>query len=179
MPQTGVNMNVLVTGAAGFIGSHLVVRLLEAGHRVTGLVHDDQTASAVSARRMAALDNLRQSHSNLVLHAWPASEPQLAGVLAGIQPEVCVHLAGRSWVRESIANPALYEQANYRATLLLLEGLRACACRRIVFASSVMVYGAAAPLPYREDALGGAPASPYGASKLGCEILMYTYGLLH
>src|SRR5205814_2141568 len=84
------------------------------------------------------------------------------------RPEICIHLAGKSWVRESIGYPELYEEANFRFTAALLEALRQNHCRRVIFASSVMVYGNDAALPYHEDQLGNAPSSPYGASKLAC-----------
>ncbi|MFH0937925.1 MAG: GDP-mannose 4,6-dehydratase [Planctomycetota bacterium] len=172
-------MNIFVTGAAGFIGSHLIASLLSAGHTVTGVIRRAGMASLDSKRRLKNLDIHSAACQGKLTIIRGEDYETLYNALQKIRPEVCAHLAGKSWVRESIGYPELYEEANYKFTASLLEALRANGCRRVVFASSVMVYGKDAPLPFTEDALGSGPASPYGASKLSCEILLNTYHALH
>jgi UDP-glucuronate 4-epimerase len=173
-------MKILVTGAAGFVGAHLIPNLLKKGHSVCGLLRYSTTGSDNSKRRGSKLEALQSAHKDQfqVLRCEDyKSLPEL--LKKKFQPEVCVHLAGRSWVRESIGWPELYVDANYRSTVGLVDALHRAECRRIVFASTVMVYGKDAPLPYTEDVVGSAPASPYGASKLACEVLLNSYHALH
>jgi nucleoside-diphosphate-sugar epimerase len=170
-------MNILVTGAGGFIASHLIPRLLAAGHTVTGTIRRAGMGSADCKRRTRQLEALCDKSRFQIARCEEFES--LYALLQRFKADVCVHLAGKSWVRESVLQPELYEEANYRATAALLDVLRQNHCRKVVFASSVMVYGKDAPLPYMEDHLGGAPASPYGASKLACEVLLNTYQALH
>lgn len=172
-------MKILVTGATGFIGFHLIPRLLSAGHLVCGLTRYSNMQSNESRRRWKKLEELQSTYKERLQFLACEDVQALPGAFKKIQPDVCVHLAGRSWVRESIGYPDLYEEANYRTTVGVLEGLRLAGCRRVVFASSVMVYGKDATLPYNEKYLGGPPASPYGASKLACEVLLNTYRVVH
>jgi UDP-glucuronate 4-epimerase len=170
-------MNILVTGAGGFIASHLIPRLLAAGHTVTGTIRRAGMASADSKRRAKNLELLSdKGHFQI---ARCEEFESLYALLQRFRADLCVHLAGKSWVRESVSYPELYEEANFRATSALLEALRQNNCRKVIFASTVMVYGKDAPVPYMEDNLGSAPASPYGASKLSCEVLLNTYNILH
>ncbi|MCY3023033.1 MAG: GDP-mannose 4,6-dehydratase [Planctomycetota bacterium] len=170
---------ILVTGAAGFIGSHLIPRLLAAGHPVSGMVRYERRASDSSKRRMVALEALQARFKDRLQLVQCDDGLAMNEVVARTRPEICIHLAGRSWIRESVAWPELYVEANYRTTVGLLNALHLSACRRLVFASTVMVYGKDAPLPYMEECLGSAPSSPYGASKLACEALVNTYHALH
>jgi UDP-glucuronate 4-epimerase len=172
-------MTILVTGAAGFIGSHLVPRLIAHGHVVVGLTRYSTTGSESSRRRAPALEKLQAANPKQFQLLRCEDFATLPKLLQKAKPDVCIHLAGRSWVRESVGWPELYVEANYRTTVGLLEALRASGCRRVVFASSVMVYGKDAPLPYMEDQLGSSPASPYGASKLACEVLLNHYQVQH
>ena len=172
-------MNILITGATGFIGHHLVSRLLSKGHTVTGTIRRAGMASADSKRRLAKLEKLEGTKKGNLKIVRSEDFESLYTAFQKIKPEICVHLAGRSWVRESVGYPDLYEDANYRYTVGLLETLRLSGCRRVIFISTVMVYGKDAPLPYMEDVLGSAPSSPYGASKLACEVLVNTYSLVH
>src|ERR1043165_9303661 len=169
-------MRILITGAAGFIGSHLFQRLSAHGHKIAGIVRSRQPASTASTSRISALAKRQMKADTSIFECGdmvPAKE------IAAFKPEACVHLAGRSSVRESIQNPALYEDENGRFSLALLEALRHAGCPRIIHASTVMIYGNDAPLPYHEDAIGCAPAAFYGASKLAVETLMNTWRALH
>lgn len=172
-------MNILVTGVAGFIGMHLAARLLSKGHAVTGTIRRAGMVSADSKRRLKKLEAYAASIKAKLQIVRCEEYEALYTSLQQVRPEVCVHLAGKSWVRESIGYPELYEEANYKFTIALLEALRHHGCRRLIFASSVMVYGKDAPLPFAEDHLGTCPLSPYGASKLACEVLINTYRQLH
>ena len=172
-------MNILVTGCSGFLGYHLVSRLLSKGNDVTGTIRRAGMASADSRRRMKKLESMNGAAKGRLQIARSEEFEALYNTFRRSPPDVCIHLAGKSWVRESIGYPELYEEANYRFTAALLEALRQTGCKRIVFASSVMVYGRNAPLPYSESQLGSAPSSPYGASKLACEVLVNTYRELH
>jgi len=172
-------MNILVTGASGFLGYHLVSRLLAKGHNVTGTIRRAGMASSDSRRRMKKLEAINGDAKGRLQIARSEEFEALYNTFKRSPPEICIHLAGKSWVRESVGYPELYEEANFRFTAALLEALRQGGCRRIVFASTVMVYGNDAPLPYSENELGSAPSSPYGASKLACEVLVNTYRELH
>lgn len=169
-------MNVLITGAAGFIGSHLFRRLSGRGHKVLGIVRSKETASAASAHRNSALAERPLSACEYILECGNTVPDQ---AISAFMPEVCVHLAGRSSVRESLQNPGLYEDQNCRFSMALLEALRLAGCPRVIHASTVIIYGKDAPLPYREEAIGSAPGSFYGASKLAVEALMNTWRVLH
>jgi UDP-glucuronate 4-epimerase len=172
-------MNILVTGASGFLGYHLVSRLLTKGYSVTGTIRRAGMASADSRRRMKKLENIAARGQGSLTIARSEEFEALYNTFQKNRPEICVHLAGKSWVRESVGYPELYEEANYRYTASLLEALYQNGCRRVILASSVNVYGKDAPLPYSEDHLGGPPSSPYGASKLACEMLANMYHALH
>ena len=172
-------MNILVTGVSGFIGYHLAPRLLRAGHNVAGTIRRAGMASADSKRRLKKIEKLAEGLPGKFQVVRCEEYEALYNTMQKCRPEVCVHLAGKSWVRESIGYPELYEEANYKFTAALLEALRCNGCRRVVLASSVMVYGPEAPLPYMEDQLGGAPSTPYGSSKLAAEVLLNTYRQLY
>ena len=142
-------MNVLVTGGAGYIGSVVVARLLEAGHDVT--VIDDLSTGhrdAVPDGAQFVLGRVQQVSSTLVRQTFD-------GV---------VHLAASSLVAESIADPQKYETNNVAGTRHLLEALLAAGIWKIVFSSSAAVYGEPARVPIEEDAPTD-PLNPYGASK--------------
>lgn len=170
-------MRILVTGATGFIASHLIPQLLQHGHAVGALCRRDVSAAEpLRPARLNALTQLAAAQKNLTL--LPHASTEMETAVRAFAPKACVHLAGKSQVRESIEHPDWYQNANYGYTVALLQALAACGCRRVIHASSVMVYGKDAPLPYREDAIGSAPASPYGASKLASEVQLNTYARL-
>lgn len=177
-------MKILVTGAQGFIGRALTARLLREGHAVHAAVRNIAEAKRAFAAfaAFAALNNspveARCSALRLSVVALE-DEEALRAAAAEFKPEVCVHLAGRSAVREAVREPELYARVNVGGTTAVLEAARRAGCRRVVFPSTVMVYGADAPTPYREDTPGQAPASPYGASKLAAEVFLRAYGRLY
>lgn len=158
-------MTCVVTGAAGFIGSHLSNRLLERGWTVRGI--DGFTDSYHPGEKLARAASLvrRPGFSLVTGHLAELSLPEhLAGA------DVVFHLAGRAGVRSSFALQDRYQRDNVVSTRRLLEACRAAGTvRRLVYASSSSVYGDAA-LPFREDA-EPAPVSPYGLTKLQAERL--------
>ena len=171
-------MRIVVTGAAGFIGGHLFQRLLQQGHVLCGIVRTIEETSPTRVASAAKLQSVIEGHPNAVLRACNSLD-SLLEIVARFRPDACVHLAGRSSVRESLQNPGLYEDANCRFSMGLLEALRAAGCRRVVHASTVMVYGKDAPAPYCEKHLGSSPLSFYGASKLAVETQMNAWRALH
>lgn len=156
---------LLVTGAAGFIGSHLVERLVADGHTVTGLD---------ALRRPGAERNLRavRDHPGFRLVVGDVLEVDLAALLLGV--DGVFHLGGRPGVRDSwgVEFPS-YVRDNLLATQRLAEAAVAVGGVRIVFASTSSVYGTA-PMPFREEG-PTRPVSPYGVSKLAAEVLLAAY----
>ena len=158
---------ILVTGAAGFIGSHTVDQLLAAGHAVLG-VDNFQTG-----RRENLMEALR--HKTFILRELDVTEESTFFDLVGeIGPDVIIHLAALVSVPESIASPALNDRLNFQATRIVAEAARRHQVPRIVFASSAAVYGDPAVCPVPEDT-PKKPLSPYGSAKLASEELLLDY----
>jgi UDP-glucuronate 4-epimerase len=168
-------MRVLVTGGAGFIGSHLVEKLLAAGHDVAILddfndFYDPQIKRAnisAVAKEIAVHDvDLRDSD-------------KVAGLFRKEKFDTVAHLAARAGVRPSIQQPQLYYDTNVAGTLHLLEAARMSGIERFIFASSSSVYGAAKKVPFSEDEHLTQTLSPYAATKIGGEFLCSTYSHLY
>jgi UDP-glucuronate 4-epimerase len=167
--------HVLVTGGAGFLGSHLVDSLLRDGWRVTVVDNFDPFYDPVvkHARLDAHRHNPRFSLVETDLRHLPALRASLAGGY-----DVIVHLAARAGVRPSIAEPLVYSDVNIRGTLHLLELAKAWETPQFVFASSSSVYGVNPVVPWREDSATLMPISPYAATKVAGELLGHTYSHL-
>ena len=168
--------SAVVTGGAGFIGSHLVERLLEEGWFVTVLDNFDPFYP-----REVKWKNLEKalSHPNFRLHEVDIRDLEaLRRVLDG-RYDVIVHLAAKAGVRPSLHDPVGYYEVNVCGTQNLLELARERGIRHFVFASSSSVYGANPNLPWREDDPVLRPISPYGASKVAGEVLGHVYSHLY
>lgn len=163
-------MHVLVTGCAGFIGSHTSERLLAEGHRVRGV--DSFTDYYDPALKHRNLEQVRE-HPDFELRTADLGSVELHGLLDGI--DGVVHLAGQPGVRASWADGfAEYVTRNIDVTQRLLEAARSADLQRFVAASSSSVYGDADTYPTTEDALPR-PVSPYGVTKLAAEHLCTLY----
>lgn len=170
-------MNILVTGAAGFIGSHVAEALLARGDTVTGL--DNFNDYYDPARKRANVKPVLSHPHYRLVEGDVRDERLLADLFAhGRFDKVC-HIAAMAGVRYSIQHPELYESVNVRGTLNLLEQSRRHGIRNFVFASSSSVYGVDTPIPFREDTPVSRPVSPYAATKVAKEVLAYTYHYLY
>ncbi|HWZ95444.1 MAG TPA: NAD-dependent epimerase/dehydratase family protein [Opitutaceae bacterium] len=156
--------SIVITGAAGFIGSHTAEKFLAAGHRVIGL---DNFRTGHRSNLSGIL-----GHENFAFHEIDvAADGALGNLVAKYAPSAIVHLAGLVSVQESIANPQLNYRLNIHATQLVAEAARQHGVPRIVFASSAATYGRTEKLPLEESG-ETRPISPYGAAKLASENLL-------
>lgn len=172
-----MSRKILVTGAAGFIGSHLAEALLARGDEVVGLDNFDAYYPADVKRR-----NVRAA---LAHPGYTAVEGDLRSS-ADVERTFClgpfdavIHLAARAGVRPSLIDPAGYCETNVSGTALLLEAVRQQPAGHVLFASSSSVYGARSTAPFRESDPVGEPASPYAATKRAGELLAATFHHLY
>ncbi len=168
---------ILLTGAAGFIGSNLAERLLADGHDVVGVDNFDSFYDPhVKRRNLAAvLDAGRFSLREADIRDRDAMER----VLAERPCDVVVHLAARAGVRPSIEQPQLYADVNVNGTVTLLEAARTHGVGRFIFASSSSVYGNNRKVPFHEDDRVDDPISPYAATKKAGELICHTFHHLY
>ena len=168
-------MKVLVTGGAGFIGSHLVERLLQAGHGVDVLdeYNDYYDPRIKRANLQAVQDRIRIHEADI------RDGPAVERIVTGGGYDTIVNLAARAGVRPSIKEPKLYIDTNIIGTWHLLEAARQAGIPRFICASSSSVYGVLKTAPFREDMALTETISPYAATKLAAEQLCSNYSHLY
>ncbi|HUL02173.1 MAG TPA: NAD-dependent epimerase/dehydratase family protein, partial [Gemmatimonadales bacterium] len=170
-------MRVLVTGAAGFIGSHVVERLLGRGDDVIGLDNFDPFYSP--AEKRGNLSGALASRNFQLVEADLAEAASVSAAMRGRSIDAIIHLAAKAGVRPSIDDPVGYTRANVLGTQVLLAEAARSGIRRFVFASSSSVYGDSSVAPFSETETAAQPISPYAATKRAGELLCYTHQLLH
>ncbi len=168
---------ILITGCAGFIGSHLTEKFLKNGHQVVGIDNFDPFYDrSVKEQNMASFIN---NDDFRFLEVDLADSEVLLNCLKGIQIDAIVHLAGKAGVRPSIEDPQGYIRANIVATQNILVLMKEQGIRKLAFASSSSVYGNTKETPFNEIQDVSNPISPYAFTKKACELLNYTYHSLH
>lgn len=170
--------NILITGGAGFIGSHLVDRLLAEGNWRITVIDDLNDFYSPEIKRANIAGHLTNPDYRLV-EADICDTEALAEAFASSGFDVIVHLAARAGVRPSLSQPRLYFETNVTGTLNLLELARIHHVKQFVFASSSSVYGINCKMPFSEDDRIYQPISPYAATKAAGELLCHTYSHLH
>jgi len=169
-------MKVLVTGAAGFIGSHLCERLLRDGRQVLGVDNFDDFYDPQIKRRNIT-DCLKNDNFELV-EADIRDRAAMNDVIAsGV--DIIVHFAARAGVRPSIDQPLLYADVNVNGTMVLLEAAKEQRTGKFIFGSSSSVYGNNKKVPFSEDDNVDFPISPYAATKKAGELICHTYHHLY
>ena len=170
-------MNVLVTGGAGFIGSHVCERLVERGDSVVIVDSFDSFYSPAIKRRN--IEQLLRGGSARLIEADIADADALIRGLGEIDIDSIVHLAARAGVRPSLERPLDYARTNVEGTLVLLELARQRDIRPFVFGSSSSVYGDSTPVPFLESEPAVEPISPYAATKRAGELLARSHAHLY
>jgi UDP-glucuronate 4-epimerase len=174
MPATFSKL--LLTGGAGFIGSHTAEALLRRGARLS--IVDNLDAFYSPAWKQANLEDIRRAGEFDFHCADICDYDALHEVFRRVRPDAVIHLAARAGVRPSIEQPREYERVNVAGTVNLLELCREFEVRKFVFGSSSSVYGASSRAPFSEDQVEMRPLSPYAATKLAGEQLCFTYAHL-
>jgi UDP-glucuronate 4-epimerase len=168
---------IFVTGAAGFIGSHVTEALLKRGDRVVGLDNFNDYYSP--NRKRANLEEIGAAANFRLIEGDIRDEAIVQSIFATELPSAVVHLAAMAGVRNSVQYPLLYEDVNVRGTLVLLEAARQRNVQNFVLASTSSVYGNSYAIPFREDAACDRPLAPYPATKRAAELMCATYHHLY
>lgn len=170
-------MKILVTGGAGFIGSHFSARLLTLGHTVIALDNfNDYYNPALKRDNISGLAGL---HAYTLQEGDILDHSLLQRLFEENRFDAVVHLAARAGVRPSLAEPQLYSQVNLTGTINLLECCRHFDVARLLFASSSSVYGANQKIPFSESYQTDAAVSPYAATKKAGEVICHAYHHLY
>lgn len=167
-------MNFLVTGGAGFIGSHVCERLLADGHAVWAF--DDLNDFYDPQIKRGNLRDIQSLAKPFEFQQGDLTDRAAVDELFGsVKFDQVIHLAARAGVRPSLAEPALYQRVNVEGTVNILEAARLNGVKKITIASSSSVYGVNAKVPFGESDAIFSAISPYAASKLACEALGHVY----
>jgi UDP-glucuronate 4-epimerase len=167
---------ILVTGAAGFIGSHTAQRLLARGDEVVGL---DNMSDYYDVRlKIARLERLKGSSGFSFEKVDLSDRAGMERVFVERRPDVVIHLAAQAGVRYSLTNPHVYASSNVTGFLHVLEGCRAVSVRHLVYASTSSVYGANTHMPFVEHESANHPLTLYAATKKANELMAHSYSHL-
>lgn len=175
-------MHILVTGGAGFIGSHLCERLIASGHDLIVVDNfNDFYSPDLKRRNIAEVAKCAAAAGrDFILCEGDIRDGDFVAALFDQErPESVIHLAALAGVRPSIQNPLCYEEVNVRGTMHLLEAARVAGVRPFIFASSSSVYGNNPKVPFAEDDRVDHPISPYAATKKAGELICHTYHHLY
>lgn len=168
-----MHSKILVTGGAGFIGSHLVDSLLQDHHHVTVIDNFDPFYDkAIKDKNIAS--HMKSGHYSLI-EADIRRREAVESAFARCQPDIVIHLAAKAGVRPSVKDPLTYADVNVTGTMHILDAAVKHQVRKIIFASSSSVYGLNEKVPFSEDDPILQPASPYGATKVAGEALCNSY----
>lgn len=175
--MAGNPKRILLTGGAGFIGSHLAEALLR-NHIALSIV-DNLDEFYSPAWKKANLESIKKFGSLEFFDADICDAERMKEIVASARPDALIHLAARAGVRPSIEQPRLYERVNVFGTVNLLDLCREFRVSRMIFGSSSSVYGACTHAPFSEAQADLRPISPYAATKLAGESFCYTYAHLY
>jgi UDP-glucuronate 4-epimerase len=168
---------ILVTGGAGFIGSHLCEHLLKMNHQVVCV--DNFNSFYDPGIKERNISSVKNNKGFSLFKADIRNRDELADILKKSKPELIIHLAAMPGVRPSIENPFLFFDVNVTGTLVVLETMRSFGINKMIFASSSSVYGNNSKVPFSESDPVENQISPYASSKRACELLCYTYHSLY
>jgi UDP-glucuronate 4-epimerase len=169
--------HILVTGGAGFIGSHVVERLLAGGTCRVTVVDDFNVFYDPAIKRLNLARALKSPDVRLI--EGDILDPAITEQLRELKFDAIIHLAARAGVRPSLRDPVLYERVNVEGTYRMLEVARAHQVKKFVFGSSSSVYGVRSKVPFVETDPVNQPASPYSATKIGAEAACQVYSHLY
>ncbi|MCM3572121.1 GDP-mannose 4,6-dehydratase [Mesobacillus subterraneus] len=170
-------MKILITGGAGFIGSHFAVKMLKEQHEVA--IIDNMHPYYSVERKKQHLEVIKQAGDFQFYQADLLEREKTIDMIKRISPEAIVHLAALPGVAYSILRPLEYIDYDVKATVNVLEGAGKAGVKQVIFASSSSVYGMMKNIPFKEDMASGKPISPYAASKYGAESFCHVYGHLY
>jgi len=170
-------MRILLTGAAGFIGSNVADRLLALGHEVTGFDNFDPYYDPAQKRRN--IQTARTNPTYRFIDGDVRVADQLGAAFDLARPDVVIHLAARAGVRASVEDPMIYTEVNEVGGLRVLMECKSRGKIPLVYASTSSVYGETKTIPFREDDAASTPLSPYAASKRAGELMAYSFHKLH
>lgn len=166
-------MNIIVTGGAGFIGSHLCEKLLKLGHRILCIDNFNDFYDPRIKR-----NNIKEILKNPNFKLFEVdilNQAEVNNIFSNYPVDLVIHLAARAGVRPSITQPLLYEKVNVIGTLNILEACKDNNVRKLIFASSSSVYGGNKKTPFSEKDRVDFPVSPYASTKRSGELICYTY----
>ena len=170
-------MKILITGGAGFIGSHFAVKMLKEQHEVA--IIDNMHPYYSVERKKQHLDVIKKAGDFQFYQADLLDREKTIDIIKRISPEAIVHLAALPGVAYSILRPLEYIDYDVKATVNVLEGAGKAGVKQVIFASSSSVYGMMRNIPFKEEMAAGKPISPYAASKYAAESFCHVYGHLY